>query len=212
MKKLVKIIGIVIGVIALLGIMGVIVFIINLPEKSDFTHLQEPRIVEKPDMKAMMVNFNGDPNKVIGEAFGSLYEEYYQSAGISGFFKQKPPIARYEFFEELLKQVEAGDLKSVNWKGFVAVPLSGDVEALSHSRNKEYPVRIETLKYGTVAEIIHFGPYEAEKPVIQKLLTFIQDSGFKVAGLHEEEYIRGPGMPFTGPEDYITVIRYQVSK
>ncbi len=63
-----------------------------------------------------------------------------------------------------------------------------------------------------VCEIVHFGSYETEKEAIGKLQTFITDSGYIISGLHEEEYIKGPGMPFRKPENYITIIRYQVSK
>ncbi|MCG8334261.1 MAG: GyrI-like domain-containing protein [Proteobacteria bacterium] len=211
MKKVLKIIGIIVAAFVFLGIAGVVIFIANLPEKSDYAYLQKPRIVQKPDTKAMIVNFDGDPNVVISEAFGSLYKVYYKTAGFSGFFNQTPPIGRYELFDELLEKVEEGDLKSIDWRGYVAIPVSEETSELPEGSGEgAYPVVLGTVEYGTVAEIIHFGSYESEKPTIEKLKAFIENSGYRISGLHEEEYIIGPGLPFFDPEDYITIIRYQV--
>lgn len=72
---------------------------------------------------------------------------------------------------------------------------------------------IEKIEYGTLAEIVHFGSYESEHPAIQKLHGFIGTQGYVIAGLHEEVYHKGPGMPIPlNPDDYITVIRYQIRK
>ena len=213
MKKFLKIAGVIIGIIVLGGVTFLGVLISKMPDQSEFSQLQVPRIVEKPNTNALMVSFDGDPNRVIEEAYGSLFKAYYSTGFVSKIFNPVPPIARYEFFDELLAKVTEGDLKSMDWKGFVAVPLSNDdLEFPEEAKSGSYPVSLSTLKYGTVAEIMHFGPYETEQPTIKKLLDFIEDNGYQIAGLHEEEYIRGPGTPFTDPEDYITIIRYQVKR
>lgn len=65
---------------------------------------------------------------------------------------------------------------------------------------------IEKIEYGTLAEIV-------QHPAIQKLHGFIGTQGYVIAGLHEEVYRKGPGMPIPlNPDDYITVIRYQIRK
>jgi len=39
------------------------------------------------------------------------------------------------------------------------------------------------------------------------------DQGYEIAGPHEEEYLRGPGMLFAGDsKGYLTLIRYQVRR
>jgi hypothetical protein len=74
-------------------------------------------------------------------------------------------------------------------------------------------IELTTWEYGEVAEILHIGPYDKEEPTIEKLHTFIEENGYKIVGLHEEEYLKGPGMFFKGnPEKYYTIIRYQVKK
>jgi effector-binding domain-containing protein len=113
----------------------------------------------------------------------------------------------------LSDNVSEEDLKETAWKGFVAMPVPDTMTALSDDAKADpYPARLETLQYGLVAEIVHYGPYEDETPTIERLQQYITDQGYEIAGLHEEEYIKGPGMPFSRPKDYITVIRYQVRK
>ena len=91
------------------------------------------------------------------------------------------------------------------------MPSTG-IELPPQAATGAYPLRLETLRYGTVAEIVHFGPYETETPTIERLLSYIADQGYSVAGPHEEEYIRGPGLPLRSPRRYITIIRYQVTR
>ncbi len=65
-------------------------------------------------------------------------------------------------------------------------------------------------RYGTVAEILHVGSYATETPTIERLHQFIADQGYEIAGPHEEEYLKGPGMWGVKEKDYLTIIRYQV--
>jgi effector-binding domain-containing protein len=72
---------------------------------------------------------------------------------------------------------------------------------------------LATWEYGEVAEILHIGPYSREEPTIKRLIDFVMERGYSIAGLHEEEYVRGPTMTGPGePEKYLTIIRYQVRK
>jgi effector-binding domain-containing protein len=74
-------------------------------------------------------------------------------------------------------------------------------------------VALTTWDYGDVAEILHVGPYSEEDATIGRLKAFIADQGYEIAGLHEEEYLRGPGMLFAGdPRSYLTFIRYPVRR
>jgi len=98
--------------------------------------------------------------------------------------------------------------------GIYALPLSVSVSTLPVLGNNADPeVTIEHWEYGEVAEILHVGSYSAETPTIENLYTFIKEKGYRIAGPHEEEYLRGPGMFSAGnPEKYQTIIRYRVEK
>ena len=68
-------------------------------------------------------------------------------------------------------------------------------------------MQIERWEYGTVAEILHLGPYSEEGPTIERLHKFIEESGYEIAGVHEEEYLTRPDAKVQK-----TVIRYEVRK
>jgi len=57
------------------------------------------------------------------------------------------------------------------------------------------------------------GRYSTEEPDINRLREFIDAQGYRVVGEHEEEYVKGPGMVFTGdPDKYLTIIRLRVER
>ncbi|MYN65023.1 MAG: hypothetical protein F4X11_08345 [Acidobacteria bacterium] len=72
---------------------------------------------------------------------------------------------------------------------------------------------ITTWEYGTVAEILHIGRYDAEQPTIERLKAFVEAGGYETFGGHEEEYIVGPSMAGPGnPDEYRTILRYRIRK
>jgi len=68
-------------------------------------------------------------------------------------------------------------------------------------------VKLETWRYGMVAQILHLGAYTRENPTVERLMEFIKDSGYMIIGDHEEEYLTAPDAKVAR-----TLIRYQVSK
>ena len=100
------------------------------------------------------------------------------------------------------------------WVGIFAVPTGGNLAALPEALRTKYPnVVLTDWTYGQTAEILHVGPYEKEAPTVAQLKAFLDENGFQVAGAHEEEYVKGPGMFGPGnPQDYLTIIRYPVQK
>ena len=208
MKKPAKIALVVTVAIVALILIGLLVLVLSSPRKTDFAHLVEPRILVKKDAWAMMTEFDGDPNVVIAEAFGKLMRSYFRLKDAPKGPGQPAPLARYRDIETVIASPPKG---SIPWKGFVAIPVPDTVSSLPKEAGQEpYPLRLQRLEYGTVAEIVHFGPYEQETPPIQKLVGYIEEQGYEIADLHEEEYIKGPGLPFVSPRRYITIIRYRI--
>lgn len=198
MKKIVIIISV---LLVLIGI----VYLISLltgPQKKDYVHLTEPRIVTRKDVKSIVIPFDGDANKVLKEAFGKLFKKYFSLKGAPKGAKQPAPIARYENFDKNLELVQE-NIYDMPWKGFVSIPVPEDTYE---------DIDIKTVKYGLVAELVHFGPYDQETENIIKLKEFINKEGYKIVGMHEEEYIKGPGFIYVSPKNYITFIRYQIEK
>jgi len=68
-------------------------------------------------------------------------------------------------------------------------------------------VKIETWEYGTIAQILHLGAYDQEYATVDRLHRFIEDNGYEIAGIHEEEYLTTPDAKVIK-----TLIRYPVRK
>ena len=71
-------------------------------------------------------------------------------------------------------------------------------------------VRLETFDEGLAAQVMHIGPYSAEKPTIERLRAFIAEQGFRPRGKHHEIYIGDPRR--SAPEKLKTVVRQPVGR
>lgn len=160
--------------------------------------LKTPRITTMPDQKMLVVEAKGDPNTAGQAAFGLLFKTFFSLPGV----RMAAPRARWS------SPGMGADAKS-EWTGYYALPLPESVTGLPAGLQG---VKIEIWPYGEVAEILHVGPYAEETPTIEKLHKFIAEKGYEIAGLHEEEYIVGPGLGPTDPATYRTIIRYQIKK
>ena len=211
MKTPVKAAIIVLAVIIFAAAGGTVFITASYPKAAEYAQLTAPRITEKPDSRSLQAAFDGDPEAVISDAFSRLFKAYYSCKGVKKGPGQPAPIARYEGLtgSEESADTDSATSASTVWKGFTAIPIPEDAEA---PQNPGEGVSVQTLTYGTVGEIVHFGPYENEFETIRTLTAYIAAEGYEICGLHEEEYIKGPGMPFVGPKNYITVIRYRVRK
>jgi len=161
----------------------------------------EPQIVEMPSQQMAVVYTTGDPSGVGPRAFQTLYGSVYalKSARkkLGQDFKVGMPRARWpKPFDTPIEQ----------WTGVWGVPVPDDVTSVPQTA-PGMELKLETWHYGTVAQILHFGPYSEEMPTFQRLLDFITQQGYEVSGPPEEEYLSGPNVK--APK---TLIQYQVSK
>jgi len=200
---------IIIAVVAVLLIIVVAAFFFMMPQGAkleDVIHLKDPHIATMPAQKVIQVATKGDPNAVAGEAIGLLYKVYYKLDGVSKSPKTMPaPKARWQ---------SAFTAPQSEWVGIYALQITENVSQLPQLESKSgLKAEIATWEYGDVAEILHIGSYQSEQPTIEKLHKFIQEKGYIIAGEHEEEYLKGPGMFWKGnPDKYLTIIRYRVAK
>jgi effector-binding domain-containing protein len=171
------------------------------PDLKPFEKFREPQLVKMDDRKVLALEMTGDPSVNAMKAYSKLFSVYFKFKGAS---MKVAPLLRMAGSPDMAKKEE--------WKIVYAVPLPAGAAQLPEQKEEPKAV-IADWKYGEVAQILHIGPYSEETPNIQKLQEFIKKSGYKVAGPHEEEYIKGPGMFFKGnPKNYWTLIRYQVKK
>ena len=192
-----------VGIILVVVIAGFLIFgyyIMKGPDVNKYDSLKSPRITQKPDQRMLQVEAAGDPNTT--KAFGLLFQTYYKNVKARGMVA---PLARWP------KPLET---PKAEWVGLYGLPVPASLDKLAEAPGMPgYAVTLTTWQYGDVAEILHVGPYSAEMPTVEKLKAFIEASGYVIAGPHEEEYLRGPGMFGKGnPEKYYTIIRYRVEK
>jgi hypothetical protein len=144
----------------------------------------------------------GAPDKVFPEFMPALYGSVYtlrfdlKKKGLPTF-KVSGLRARYP--DVLLVPKE-------EWGMTIGLPVPGDTTSLPQ-KVAGIEVELETWDYGTVAQILHLGAYDQEEATIERLHRFIEESGYEIVGLHEEEYL-------TRPEAKVlkTIIRYPVKK
>jgi hypothetical protein len=176
------------------------------PSLRQVKHLAEPHITEMEPQKVLLVEAEGDPNVVGKKAFGLLMKTYFRLKGVpKGGTSFKPPRARWHVDPQ--KPLE-------EWTGLYAMPVPDAVtEVPAVGGGGGLSLELTTWTYGTVAQVLHVGPWDQETDTIQSLKEYIRTQGFEISGLHEEEYLRGPGMFFMGnPKRYLTLIRYPVRK
>jgi effector-binding domain-containing protein len=202
---------IVLIVVAAVLVAGTLVSMLSRkgPDLSAYLPLREPRIVDKPSERVLEVAFSGPADTAVKEAYSSLFKAYFRMKGVPKGPGMKPPKARYSMdsFGENWNQTDESTLKAREWKGSVAIPLPEGAEGPASGA-----AAIGTWDYGPTAEILHLGSYETERPTIEKLYAFIAKSGYVTVGDHEEEYLKGPGMPLVSPKDYWTIVRCRVRK
>jgi hypothetical protein len=162
----------------------------------------DPEITELPARRMAVVHSTGDPTEVGERVFGALYGAVYKlkfalkKEGVA--FKVEAPRARWfagEGWQEVPRE---------QWEAAWAIPVPEDTGEL-FQKDPETPVVLETWEYGTVAQILHLGTYAEEEPTIVRLHEFIAESGYRIAGSHEEEYLSRPGSKVQK-----TVVRYKV--
>ncbi len=170
-----------------------------------YEHLIDPAISTLPNQNMLIVDIQGDPNKSGGKAIKLLFKAYYSLKGVPKGPKMPAPRARWPFDEKTPKD---------QWVGHFALPIPNEITTLPKVKNPDsLYMYISEWRYGDVAEILHIGPYANEKETIQRLREYVGRQGYCVFGVHEEEYIKGPGMFGKGdPKKYLTIIRYRVAK
>jgi hypothetical protein len=196
---------IVIGVVvaALLAALSLFLLMPKGPDPAVYDFLKQPRITKMPDQKMLVVTAQGDPNSVGSKAFKLLFRTYFKVPNVP---KTSLHVPRARWTGDM-------NVKS-SWTGYYALPVPEATTQLpANDAAPELKIELTTWAYGDVAEILHVGPYSAERPTIERLHDFIKAQGYRIIGEHEEEYVKGPGMFFPGdPAGYYTIIRYRVAK
>ncbi len=162
----------------------------------------EPQILELPPQKMAVVYGKGAPDKVFPEVLPALYGSVYTLK----FDLKKRGLPTFKVSGLCARYPDAHLLPMDEWTEIIGLPIPEDTTSLPQ-KVAGVEVKIETWEYGTVAQILHLGAYDQEQPTVERLYRFIEDSGYEIAGIHEEEYLTRPDAKV--PK---TIIRYSIKK
>lgn len=170
-------------------------------QKQDSSSETDPQIIEMPGRKMAVVYTKGDPNVVGQQVMPALYGSVFRLGGElakKGIkFQMGAPRARWP---------NVASAPRDEWIGIWGLPIPEETESIPQT-SKDIEVKIEVWEYGTMAQILHIGPFETEPATIEILMNFISKMGYVVKGAHEEEYLT---MPDAAVQK--TLIRYPVQK
>ena len=169
------------------------------PRKSSKT---EPQILEMPVQKMAVVYARGASDKVFPQALPVLYGSVYTLK----FGLKKQGLPTFKVSGLRARYPDAHLVPMEEWTHVKGLPIPEDTASLPQKVGGS-EVKIENWEYGTVAQILHLGPYDQETPAVERLHRFVEDSGYEIAGVHEEEYLTTPHAKV--PK---TIIRYRVKK
>jgi hypothetical protein len=162
----------------------------------------DPVIMEMPPQKIAVVQGKGTPDKVFPEIMPALYGSAYTLK----FDLKKKGLPTFKVSGLRGRYPDAHLVPKEEWTIIMGLPVPDDTASLPQ-KVPAVEVKLETWDYGTVAQILHIGPYDQETPTIERLLQFIGENGYQIAGPHEEEYLTRPDAKVVK-----TLIRYVVKK
>ena len=162
----------------------------------------DPQILEMPPQKMAVVQAKGVP----AEVFSQLMPALYGSAYTLKFDLKKQGLPTFKVSGLRARYPDAHLVPQDEWTIIVGLPIPEDTTSLPQ-KVPGIKVKIETWEYGTVAQILHLGAYDQECATVERLQHFIEDSGYEIAGVHEEEYLTSPDAKVIK-----TIIRYSVKK
>ncbi len=153
-----------------------------------------------PDQLMAVIYTRGDPeaqSDPLSALYGAVYTLKFSRKRGESDFKVGPLRARWP---------DAHLLPRDQWLGIWGLPIPDDVKSLPR-KTLGFDVQIERWSYGEVAQILHTGTFEDERPAVLRLHEFIAESGYEITGVHEEEYLTSHRAKVQR-----TVIRYPVQK
>ncbi len=182
-------------------------------------------ILDIPEFNYLAIEGKGDPN--ISTDYQQAVEALYSLSYTMKFMVKKSELnTDYSvmpleglWWTDNMKDFSVHNKDIWKWKMMIMQPeiiTKGHVDKTIDevTKKKSLPalskVRFITYKEGTVAQILHIGPYSEEGPTIEKLHQFIFDNGYELTGLHHEIYLSDPRK--AAPEKLKTIIRQPIRK
>jgi hypothetical protein len=162
----------------------------------------DPQILEMPAQKMAVIHAKGAPDQVFSDFLPALYGSVYTLK----FDLKKKGLPTFKVSGLRARYPDAHLVPKEEWTIIVGLPIPEDATSVPQ-KVPNIEVKIEPWQYGTVAQILHLGPYDQECLSVERLHQSIKDSGYEIAGVHEEEYLTTPDAKVIK-----TIIRYPIKK
>jgi hypothetical protein len=183
------------------------------------------RFLELPARRFVMIDGHGPAGEA---AFAPRMPGLYATAyGLRFALKRRGVVERVGPLEGLWWTVDGstdldeifapGERSGWRWTLMIGLPEQATDEELAaaltagraklsepHASN----LRVETFAEGRAAQLLHVGPYAAERPSIERLHEAIATAGFTPSGRHHELYLGDPGR--AAPEKLKTILRQPI--
>ena len=198
--------------------------------KKEFQNLYNPSskkvvVVDVPAFNFLMVDGMGDPNTsqdykdAVEALFGVAYAlKFVVKKGKPAVDYGVLPLEGLWWANDMNSFVE-GNKDAWKWTAMIMQPSLVTEEmfrtAVDQVKKKKNPpalskLRFETFLEGLSAQILHLGPYSAEKSTVEKLHGFIRENGYVETGKHHEIYLSDPRK--SAPEKMKTIVRQPMKK
>ena len=169
-----------------------------------------------------MVDGFGDPNmQEYQEAIETLYAVSY---ALKFMVKKGEQAVDYGvlpleglWWVDDMSQFSEENKEAWKWTSMIMQPeyvtkelFNRAVEEVSKKKNPSAlsRLRFESFHEGITVQLMHIGPYSAEKPNIERLHRFIDEKGHELRGKHHEIYLTDPRR--ISPEKMRTILRQPV--
>ena len=182
-----------------------------------------PALIEVPPIRFLMVDGHGDPNgsKTFHQAVEALNAVAYAlrfrvRALPDGVDFEVMPLEGLWWIPNA-RVWDFDDKSDWDWTLMLAQPdivtteLVAEAMETVRTRRKLAAladVRYERFEEGTCAQLLHRGPFSAERPSLERLYDFVKRQGSMPVGKHHEVYLTDPQR--TAPERMRTIIRQPV--
>jgi hypothetical protein len=186
------------------------------------------RFLELPPRRCVMIDGEGRPGE---EAFAPRMPGLYATAWTLRFaLKRRGVLTKVGPLEGLWWTADGTtDLDAIfggvnaprdTWRWTLLIALPAEAEgaeiesALAAGRSKLDPgvaggLRVEVFDEGRAAQLLHLGPYSAERASIERLHAGVAAAGLTPRGRHHEIYLGDPRT--SAPERLRTILRQPVA-
>jgi len=185
----------------------------------------QPEIITLPKMQFVMVDGKGDPNNsaqfqnAIGALYGIVYGLKFgrKKAGLQPDYSIGPLQALW--WSDQGKDFASIQKKDWSWTLMIWLPDFINAKEVQEQVDlvkvkKPNPAldgaHLESFNEGTVVQIMHIGPYDAEQPNIELIHDFARQHGYQLDGKHHEIYLGDPRR--AKPEKLRTIIRQPIRR